>query len=230
MFAQLTNALWHIDAVLWGPSTPSNKITETLQSEIENGTLSPGTILKQERLAERFGVSRQPVRQALERLLANGLLTKRSDRSLAVNGLSANEAHELSQIRISLESTALILSIPHLTQRDLRKGICLNEELFEEEDPAIIEELDIAFHRTLYAPCGNGRLLQMIGELRGEARRSYHQQPAGSQARKAFYEEHNGLLAVCSLGDVNKAVEIIEKHIGITSRQLVVHPESGAPQ
>ncbi|MAZ34086.1 MAG: transcriptional regulator, partial [Thalassospira sp.] len=142
-----------------------NKITETLQSEIENGTLAPGTILKQERLAERFGVSRQPVRQALERLLANGLLTKRSDRSLAVNGLSANEARELSQIRISLESTALILSIPHLTQRDLRKAIRLNDDLFEEEAPAIIEELDIAFHRTLYAPCGNGRLLQMIDEL-----------------------------------------------------------------
>lgn len=207
-----------------------NKITETLQSEIENGALAPGTILKQERLAERFGVSRQPVRQALERLLANGLLTKRSDRSLAVNGLSANEARELSQIRISLESTALILSIPHLTQRDLRKAIRLNDDLFEEEDPAIIEELDIAFHRTLYAPCGNGRLLQMIDELRREARRSYHRQPPGSQARKAFYEEHNDLLAVCNLGDASKAAEIIEKHIGITSRQLVEHPENGAPQ
>ncbi|WP_404423753.1 GntR family transcriptional regulator [Thalassospira australica] len=207
-----------------------NRIAETLQNDIENGTLSPGTVLKQERLAERFGVSRQPVRQALERLLVNGLLTKRSDRSLAVNGLSADEARDLSQIRISLESTALILSIPHLSQNDLRKAIRLNDDLFEEENPAIIEELDIAFHQTLYAPCGNDRLLKMIAELRGEARRSYHRQPPGSQARKVFYEEHNDLLAVCNRGDVNKAIEIIENHIGITSRQLVQSPENGAPQ
>ena len=70
----------------------------------------------------------------------------------------------------------------------------------------------------------------MIAELRREARRSYHRQPAGSQARKTFYEEHNDLLAVCNLGDANKAVEIIEKHIGVTSRQLVQSPENGAPQ
>ncbi len=211
-------------------SMDPNRIAETLQNDIENGTLSPGTVLKQERLAERFGVSRQPVRQALERLLVNGLLTKRSDRSLAVNGLSADEARDLSQIRISLESTALILSIPHLSQNDLRKAIRLNDDLFEEENPAIIEELDIAFHQTLYGPCGNDRLLKMIAELRGEARRSYHRQPPGSQARKVFYEEHNDLLAVCNRGDVNKAIEIIENHIGITSRQLVQSPENGAPQ
>ncbi|WP_417814912.1 GntR family transcriptional regulator [Thalassospira alkalitolerans] len=207
----------------------TNEITKILQDEIETGILGPGIVLKQEMLAERFGVSRQPIRQVLERLLTHGLLTKRSDRSLAVNGLSAKEVRNLSQIRISLEAMALSLAIPHLVPRDLRKARRLNEDLQEEDSPSTIEELDIAFHQTLYAPCNNPRLVQMIMDLRREARRSYYRQPKGSWSRAAFYKEHEALLNACADGNVEHAVSILMTHIGITSGNLVQANDIGEP-
>ncbi|RUV71887.1 MAG: GntR family transcriptional regulator [Mesorhizobium sp.] len=69
-------------------------IFSELQDEIESGELAPGSVLKQESIAERFGVSRQPVRQALDQLLGSGLVVRRRDRSLAVALLSEREATE----------------------------------------------------------------------------------------------------------------------------------------
>lgn len=82
-------------------------IFSELKDEIESGELAPGSVLKQESIAERFGVSRQPVRQALDRLLGSGLAVRRPDRSLAVAILSVREATELCEVRSILEGRCL---------------------------------------------------------------------------------------------------------------------------
>ncbi|MEK9844829.1 GntR family transcriptional regulator [Thalassospira sp.] len=199
----------------------TNIITQTLQNDIQSGLLTPGTVLKQEELAARFGVSRQPVRHALERLRTSGLLEKRPDRSLAVVGLRAKDVRELSQIRIALEQNALMLSAPNLTASNLRKARRLNEDLFEEEDPETLAELDRDFHQTLYGGCGNERLLKMIADLRNEARRAYALQPIGSQPRRVFYEEHNRILSALAADDIAAACDVLSTHIGITAGTLI---------
>jgi len=198
-----------------------NIITQALRYEIEAGALQPGTVLKQEELAARFGVSRQPIRHALERLRESGLLEKRPDRSLAVTGLRANDVRELCQIRISLEVTALQLSAPNLSPSALRKARRINEDLFEEEDPEILAELDRDFHTILYGASGNARLLAMIESLRGEAKRAYALQPKGSIPRTAFYGEHSQILDALVAGDVKAACDILANHIGVTAGTLI---------
>ena len=199
----------------------TNLITQALRNEIEAGTLLPGTVLKQEELAARFGVSRQPIRHALERLHETGLLEKRPDRSLAVTGLRSKDVHELGQIRISLEVTALQLSAPRLTTAALRKARRINEDLFEEEAPEILAELDQEFHATLYDACGNERLLAMIDGLRGEAKRAYALQPKGSRSRSDFYQEHQQILAALEENDVQTACDVLTTHIGVTAGRLI---------
>lgn len=201
-----------------------NLITQTLRDEIETGVLVPGSVLKQEELAERFGVSRQPIRHALEGLRASGLLEKRADRSLAVTHLRAEDVRALCQIRISLETTALRLSAPHLTASALRKARRLNEDLYEEEDPEILAALDRDFHQTLYGACGNDRLLTMIADLRGEAKRAYSLQPKGSRPRSAFYDEHQKILDALNDNDITSATEILATHIGVTAGTLIPIP------
>jgi len=198
-----------------------NIITQTLRDEIETGVLQPGCVLKQEELAERFGVSRQPIRHVLEGLRALGLLEKRPDRSLAVTHLRAEDVRALCQIRISLETTALRLSAPHLTPSTLRKAKRLNEDLYEEEDPEILAKLDWDFHHTLYGACGNERLLTMVADLRGEAKRAYTLQPKGSRPRSAFYDEHQKILNALGENDNATATEILARHIGITAGTLI---------
>ncbi len=198
----------------------TNLIATALRREIEGGQLPPGTVLKQELLAERFGVSRQPVRQALDRLLASGLLDRRPDRSLAVAGLTEEQARELAEIRAALESVALRAALPLLGDSDLRKARRLNEDLIEEDDPATLEELDVAFHRTLYGRCGNSRLLSMIDELRRESRRAYLRQPKGSDERVILHGEHCAIIEACAHRDEAAALKSLSEHLQMTTARL----------
>jgi DNA-binding GntR family transcriptional regulator len=199
----------------------TNLITQALREEIEAGSLPPGTVLKQENLAARFGVSRQPIRHALERLHESGLLEKRPDRSLAVTGLRSKDVRELCQIRISLEVSALELSAPNLSPSALRKARRLNEDLFEEDDPDMLAALDQEFHATLYSACGNQRLTSMIEGFRGEAKRAYALQPKGSRPRRAFYDEHQKILAALEASDLATACKVLTTHIGVTAGTLI---------
>ena len=198
----------------------TNGIAVTLRREIESGRLPPGSILKQELLAERFGVSRQPVRQALDRLLASGLLNRRPDRSLAVAGLTEEQARELAEIRGALETTALRGALSMLGDSDLRKAHRLNEDLVEEEDPATLEELDVAFHRTLYGRCGNARLLSLIDELRRESRRAYLRQPKGSDQRVILHAEHRAIIEACARRNEAAALQALSNHLQMTTARL----------
>ena len=190
-----------------------NSIATTLRREIEGRALPPGTVLRQEILAERFGVSRQPVRQALDRLLAEGLVERRSDRGLAVAGLSAEEARDLAALRVLVEGEALRLSLPHLDDRALRRAARLAGDLADEDDPAEIEDLDIAFHATLYAACGNARLLRLVDTLRREGRRVYSAQPRGSAFRAAMAAQHTAILAACRAGNAAAAAAALAHHL-----------------
>lgn len=197
-----------------------NLIEATLRDDIERGLLAPGTALKQEELAARFKVSRQPVRRVLERLLVSGFVTRRSDRSLVVAEWNAKQAHDLIGVRVALETHALRLSLPGLDDRTLRKAQRICEALLDEDDPAEIEELDIQFHRLLYGGCGNERLLAMIEDLRREGRRIYAVQPKGSGNRAALHAEHQALLAACRNKDTEAAVAELTAHLTGTARRI----------
>ncbi|OHV76711.1 GntR family transcriptional regulator [Rhizobium sp. LCM 4573] len=199
-------------------------IFSELQDEIESGQLAPGSVLKQEMIAERFGVSRQPVRQALNRLLGTGLVVRRPDRSLAVAMLSEREAAELTGLRAIVEVAALEQSMPSLSPAILRAAEKLNDELFAEYDPLRILELDQRFHLTLYSGCENTRLLETITALRRESRRSIIHQKRGAQARTDFFEEHAAIVAACARQDFPAAAEHLRRHLTQTTARLLSMP------
>lgn len=201
-----------------------NIIFSTLRDEIESGALVPGSVLKQELIAERFEVSRQPVRHALTQLLGSGLVVRRPDRSLAVAAISERDATELSELRAILEIAALDRSAPTLTAAVLRRAERLNAELSEEDDPARIEELDRQFHRVLYRGCENARLLTIVDALRREARRAHHSQGQGTRARVDFFNEHAAILSACAAGDFAAAGSLLRHHLVETTAKLLCAP------
>ena len=188
-------------------------IASILRTEIEGRVLPPGTVLKQEDLAARFGVSRQPVRQALDWLQVEGLLVRRSDRSLAVHELSERDQRELVELRCLLECEALRLSLPGLDASALRRAGRLAADLEDEVDPAVLEELDVAFHSALYAGCGNERLLRLIDSLRRQGRRAYAVQPPGSDYRALMAAQHQTILEACRAGDAAAAAAALAAHL-----------------
>lgn len=190
-----------------------NSIEAALREEIEQGLLRPGTVLKQEQLAARYAVSRQPVRQAMERLLATGLLERRSDRSLAVTGMLEGEAAELLELRIAIETSALKLSLERLDDAALRKARHAAEEIFHAEDAREIEELDVTFHRLIYSGCGNSRMLALIDEFRREGRRVYAEQLHDAAHRATLHAEHQAILKACVEKDAESAIRSLAAHL-----------------
>jgi DNA-binding transcriptional MocR family regulator len=100
-------------------STKADEIALTIEEAIVSGELPPGTVLRQEQLSERFAVSRTPIREALRRLAALGLVSFVPNRGVRVRTLSRDELREAFLVRAELESLATELAAPKMTEDDL---------------------------------------------------------------------------------------------------------------
>src|SRR5919109_493829 len=99
--------------------TKADDIALVLEEAIVSGELAPGTVLRQEQLSERYGVSRTPVREALRRLAALGLVSFVPNRGVRVRTLSRDELYEAFLVRAELESLATELAATRMTPEDL---------------------------------------------------------------------------------------------------------------
>src|SRR6059036_3974410 len=100
-------------------STKADDIARLLEDEIVAGVIPPGTVLRQEQLSERFDVSRTPVREALRRLAALGLVSFVPNRGVRVRTLSREELREAFLVRAELEGLATELATPRMTDEGL---------------------------------------------------------------------------------------------------------------
>lgn len=188
-------------------------IVERIKGAIESGTLPAGTAIGQQELADRLGVSRQPIRQALPLLIAEGWIQSLPNRRLLVRELAAGEIDEIFAVRRLLEPIALAASIERATPAMLRR---LNFALTEYEaaaTPADLESADVAFHEALYSCCENATLLRLIEQLRRSLKRVYELKPTGSPLRKKAIAEHRKLATLCEQGDARAASAALLAHL-----------------
>src|SRR5688572_7661022 len=99
--------------------TKADEIALALEDDIVSGRVEPGEVLRQEQLSERFGVSRTPIREALRRLAAQGLVSFTPNRGVRVRTLSRDELREAFLVRAELESLATALAVPRFDEEGL---------------------------------------------------------------------------------------------------------------
>jgi DNA-binding GntR family transcriptional regulator len=147
------------------PSLP-DVIYERLRREIATGQLRPGP-LKLRPLAERFGTSPIPVREALRRLEADRLVSFVGNRAIQVNEVSPKELDEVFAIRAELETLALRLAMPALKEPErLAELERLMDRMDEQvDDPAEWRTTNEEFHKTLYEAAESPRLVGLINNL-----------------------------------------------------------------
>lgn len=208
-------------------STPPNTatlsaehVTRQLRALILDGSLGIGVQLKQEALARQFGVSRIPVREALKRLEAEGLVTHTAHQGSIVGSRSIDDLLETLDIRIGLESRALVLAIPNMTPAIFKKAESILNRYDASESPHEWSELNLQFHLCLYRPCARERLLAMIEQLvkRVDIHLRAHQSSA--IGRKSPQKEHRALLDACIAGNKGRAQKLLERHIAHTQEAL----------
>src|SRR5947208_3044143 len=152
--------------------TAQDVVLNSMREAILTATLPPGMRLRQEKLAQMFGTSRIPVREALRALEYEGLVTSIPYRGFTVTELDADDIEEVYDLRILLESHAVRLAVPLMTDEDLR----MLEELFAEMRDAQPGDAQLAarerFYIKLYSMTGRHRLVNLISRLRQEVARS----------------------------------------------------------
>lgn len=195
--------------------TTQQTVVEALRQAILVGHFKPGEHLRQDAIAEQMGVSRVPVREALNVLRAEGQLDYSPHRGYRVRRLSHDEVEEINVIREMLEGEAIRRAIVQIDEAVLGHLNELNRQLRETHDAGDLTtftELNHEFHFLLFSQCHLPRLLQMIEGLWGVANGYRSGVFSNSANRERMLKEHDALIDACRKRDAERAVEIMKGH------------------
>ncbi|HEX4623138.1 MAG TPA: GntR family transcriptional regulator [Solirubrobacteraceae bacterium] len=201
-----------------------------LREAILEGDLEQGTILSQVQLAERYGVSRTPLREALRLLQGEGLIDALPNRRVQVASFSVDDLEQIYAMRITLESLAVRLSVAQFDADDLRE---LNVRLAEMDAFAEPRDIDgwngphATFHRGLVSHSG-ARIVALVGQLSETADR-YRRLAVtqGDHAWTRVANEHREILDACERREAGEAAQAMARHLARTVLTVVslVAPE-----
>lgn len=210
-----------------GTGAASARVADHLREAILNGDIGPGEWIRQEEVAERFGASRLPVREALRILEAEGLTEHEPNKGARVPRLDQHEVDVIYQMRERLEPLALTESIPHLTAADLRR---LEEVQSRIETSGGVGEflaLDREFHLLSYTGCRIEQLTGMVTRLWNSTQhyRRAFVSISGPGRMWVINAEHRLLLDALERRDCVDAERYLSGHIRRTRIELDKHPE-----
>ena len=165
-----------------------------------------------------------PVREALRRLEAEGLVTFYPHRGAVVTQLSLDDIQELFEIRAQLEPEILRRAVPRLSRDDLRRARAILDRFasaLERGEVAAWGGLNWEFHATLYGPAERPQTLAVIQGLHNNTDRYTRMQLLLSGAIEQAHEEHGTLLSHCGRGEAKEAGRLLKRHITAAGRSLV---------
>jgi DNA-binding GntR family transcriptional regulator len=215
-----------VDGSVAGPIenvTLWERVHAHLRDEILANRLPPGTVLSEVPLAASLGVSRGPVREALGRLAAEGLVTVRPRRGAIVSALSHEEFLQAYQVREALETLAVRLAVPRLTDEELDRLDALVERQAEAVDRDQIDTffaLNSEFHELLVQVSGNSPLQDMYRQLMGHMGRYLTRSLALRGTVRRSVVEHRAIARACRARDPQRAERLLRNHIRVPQRQL----------
>jgi len=195
-------------------------IEERLRSVILDGRLPPGTAVRQQEIADLYGVSRMPVREALRQLEAQGLLKVEMHKGAVVAPLIGEDAVDTYALRVLLETEALRQSIPLLDDNDICSARSFIHQLENETRHAEIGRLNRLFHMALYSKAPNQKLLRLIENELNEEERFLRFHLSSMGLGKLTQDDHNALVDAAAEKNVGEAVKVLEQHLNSASRVI----------
>lgn len=205
----------------------SQRIAESLHKAVLQGELAPGDRIRQEEIAEQFGSSRLPVREALRILESEGLVTLKANSGAWVSRLNLDECVEVYKIRERLEPLLLAESIPNLTDEQVCRLDELVRAIGEDQDIERFLRLDREFHLLSYsaAPLPSARaMIVRFWNTTQQYRRAFAQL-MGAERRWIIESEHGLLMEAIRRRDSEEAERVLLGHIRRTRLELGNHPE-----
>jgi DNA-binding GntR family transcriptional regulator len=196
-------------------------IAVQLRDDILRGILAGGSRLRQDAVANRFGVSQNTAREAFRQLEAEGFLISEPRRGASVAPLSAAEAREITELRALIEVQALDWALSDHAADDFGPAQKILEQLDQAHDVDAIIALNAAFHRSLYEPAGRQRALALIETLRLNFERYLRLTWEETGHLPRSQQQHQEILRLCRLRDRTRATALLREHIWDTGQLLV---------
>ena len=169
--------------------------------------------MRQQELASLFGVSRMPVREALRQLEAQSLLHVVTHKGAVVAPLIEDNSAETYELRMLLESEALRLSIPLLTDTDIVEAEAFICALEQEKDYSEIGRLNRLFHMALYGKAPNQRLLKLVEHGLNEEERFLRYNLEAMGLGETSQEDHRELLNLVAQKKTQESILTLRNHL-----------------
>jgi DNA-binding GntR family transcriptional regulator len=202
--------------------TIKDTLVQRLRHEIIQGNLVPGQRLRHDELAEIYGVSTMPIREALRELEAEGLVTLTPHRTAEVTQLTADDLEDIYDIRIALEAMATRLAVPRLGPATLAHlDDCIDQIDHQNADVATLVWLNHDFHTSLYAAAGRPHLSELLMILRHRTQHYLHTYITVCGGLPLAQEEHRAILAAARRGDAEEAGRVMRDHIASVAEALI---------
>ncbi|MFD5862447.1 GntR family transcriptional regulator [Streptomyces chartreusis] len=198
------------------------RVLATLRQDIIAGRLLPGDRLVERELADRFGVSRVPVREAIRALVAEGFVHFETPRRTVVRRLSPADVKELFELREALEVYAAGLAASRATPEDLadlRELLRAAASATEAGDAEKITDVNTRFHNRILAMAGNSLLTSVMEPVDGRLRWLTRQNEEWPQ----LLTEHQDLYEAIASGDPDRARSHTLTHVQANYRSTVRH-------
>lgn len=206
----------------------TDRIYQLLKDNIVRHRLEPGARLLDYEIADSLKVSRTPVREAISKLGAEGLVDIIPRRGAFVINLSTNDIKDIYEVREALEVLAIRLGIPLLSD----EGLLELEEIMDEYGTALdgetylaCFELDRKFHDQLVKLSGNAKLVEMYMQLGGNIQTTRWRHCQDGYRQRLSFEQHRAILDAVRKRDVDLAVKLVGDHINSVKRDLLAEQQ-----
>jgi GntR family carbon starvation induced transcriptional regulator len=202
-----------------GKTTAASAVFAALRRDILAGALSPGARLKIDGLCQAYEATINPVREALNRLVAEGLVQLEDQRGFSVAAISLTDWRELVRSRCLIESCALREAIANRTEA-WEEGVVLSLYRLS-KTPRFLDDHSAnpeweprhhAFHNALLVTCNSRIILDFCEELRERSDRYRHIASVSPQARQSYGAEHSEIADAALAGNADLAVDLLTRH------------------
>ncbi len=206
------------------PQSLPDLIAKDLRERILSGELAEGEAIRQEALAEDYAVSRMPVREALKRLDAEGLVQLAANRGATVTRHSLDEIGEIFDLRVLLEVDLLRRGLPAMTEADFDTCAGILDQMeasYASDDVAAWGALNWAYHAAFYAKAGRGLTHDLLDRINLLCDRYVRMHLSVMGQRGTAKQEHRDLLVLARAGRVEDAADLLTRHIQRTRAELI---------
>lgn len=198
-------------------------VFNTLRNAILTGELSPGERLMEIKLADKLGVSRTPIREAIRKLELEGLVVNTPRKGAEVANISAEDLRDVLEVRRSLEILSITLACKKMTDEELLamyENIKSFKHSIESKAITDIASIDVAFHDIIYKSTGNNRLIQILNNIHEQMYRYRFEYIKDSESWHRLVDEHMAIYESIKNRDLESAKSAILVHIDNQERSI----------